>query len=458
MLMECLSDGRGISLPAVSAGAAKFAARTTGAYAGIRQQFNVPIGEFEGVQEALARMGGLTYLIEAARLLTLGALDKGEKPSVITAIIKYHLTEFMRQVVNDAMDVHGGKGIMLGPRNYLARAYQALPVSITVEGANILTRNMIIFGQGAIRCHPHVLEEMHAAAADADTGLRMFDRAIFRHIGFAISNAVRTLILGLSGAHLVRAPDRGFVAGYYRQLGRMSAAFSMLADVAMLILGGELKRRERLSARLGDVLSYMYLLSAVLKHHRDQDYPEADRVLVEWSGGYCLYRMQEAIHEFLDNFPSRPVAHVLRRVIFPFGRPYRKPGDALDARVAGLLLTPGAARDRLTSGIFLPAAPDEAVAMLDDALVKVIAAEGVRTRLSRAMRKQELTSRTLDEAIAEALARGLIDARAADTVEAAVSAARAVIQVDDFDPGELAPPGNRGTGSGVDGGRSTQSV
>lgn len=456
MLMECLSDGRGISLPAVSTGAAKLAARTTGAYARVRQQFNVPIGEFEGVQEALARMGGLTYLAEAARLVTLGALDQGEKPPVITAIIKYHLTEFMRQVVNDAMDVHGGKGIMLGPGNYLARVYQALPVSITVEGANILTRNMIIFGQGAIRCHPHVLEEMHAAAAaDAETGLRMFDRAIFRHFGFAISNVVRTGVLGLSGARLSHAPESGFVAAYYRQLGSMSAAFSMLADVAMLVLGGELKRRERLSARLGDVLSYLYLLSAVLKHHRDQGCPEPDRVLVQWSAAFCLYRMQEAIHEFLDNFPLRPVARMLRLVIFPFGRPYRKADDALEASVAGLLLTPGAARDRLTAGIHIPDAPDEAVAMLDDAMVKVIAADEIRTKLLRAMRRRELRSRTFSDAIAEAVAAGLIDTQAAATMAAAVSATTAVIQVDDFDPDELVPPGYRGTSPGTVSSHST---
>ncbi|MBM2829383.1 MAG: acyl-CoA dehydrogenase, partial [Gammaproteobacteria bacterium] len=238
MLMECLSDGRGISLPALSTGAGKFASRTTGAYARIRKQFNVSIGEFEGVQEFLARIGGLTYMMESARVLTLGSLDQGEKPSVITAIIKFHLTESMRQVVNDAMDVHGGKGIMLGPRNYLARSYQSIPVGITVEGANILTRSMIIFGQGAIRCHPYVLTEMQAVAnPDANAGLKQFDQAIFGHIGFTISNVVRTLLLGLSNARLCRAPHADDTAKYYRQLTRMSSAFAMLADMAMLILG-----------------------------------------------------------------------------------------------------------------------------------------------------------------------------------------------------------------------------
>lgn len=438
MLMECLSDGRGISLPALSTGAAKFASRTTGAYARIRQQFNLPIGEFEGVQEALARIGGLTWLMDSARLLTLVALDRGEKPSVITAIIKYHLTEAMRQVVNDAMDVHGGKGVMLGPRNYLARAYQALPVSITVEGANILTRNMIIFGQGAVRCHPCVLEEMQAVAAGA-AGLRRFDAAIFRHIGFAISNTVRTLVLGLSGARFTRMPESGFVAGYYRQLERMSAAFAMLADAAMLVLGGGLKRRERLSARLGDVLSFMYLLSAALKHYRDQGHTEEDRVLVEWSGTWCLYRMQEAMYEFLDNFPSRSLALVLRTMIFPYGRSFKKPDDILETKVAKLLMTPGAARDRLTAGIYLPTEPDEPVYQLDDALRKVIAAAEAQGRLQRALRNQELESRTLAEAIGEARAKELINAEESAAIEAALAAAREVIAVDDFAADELLP-------------------
>ncbi|MEE9552613.1 MAG: acyl-CoA dehydrogenase, partial [Gammaproteobacteria bacterium] len=205
MLMECLSDGRGISLPALSTGAGKLASRTTGAYARIRRQFNMPIGEFEGVQEVLARIAGLTYMMDASRVLTLTALDQGEKPSVITAIIKYHLTESMRQLINDALDVHGGKAVMLGPNNYLASAYQSIPIGITVEGANILTRNMIIFGQGAIRCHPYVLKEMQAVAEDDEKmGLKQFDKAIFSHIGFVMSNIVRTFLLGISNARLHR--------------------------------------------------------------------------------------------------------------------------------------------------------------------------------------------------------------------------------------------------------------
>jgi len=444
MLMECLSDGRGISLPALSTGAGKFACRTTGAYARIRRQFNLPIGEFEGVQEALARMAGLTYLMDAARLLTLCALDRGEKPAVTTAIIKYHLTECMRQVINDAMDVHGGKGVMLGPRNYLARAYQALPVSITVEGANILTRSLIIFGQGAVRCHPHVLAEMQAAAdPDAAAGLRKFDAIIFRHVGFTISNAVRSLVLGLTHARLCRAPRAGNTARYYRHLTRLSAAFALLADMAMLVLGGALKRRERLSARLGDMLSHLYLVSATLKHFQDQGCPAGDLPLLEWNARRGLHLIEEAMRDFLRNFPVRVLGVLLRVFIFPLGRCYFKPGDALDGNVAHLLLVPGDTRDRLTAGIYLPTTTSEVVCLLEEALARTIAAEPLFARLNRAIRSGQLRALTVPDAIDEANVSGLITSEEAVALGAALSAMAAVIEVDDFAPGELAESAGR---------------
>ncbi|HEY1991280.1 MAG TPA: acyl-CoA dehydrogenase, partial [Gammaproteobacteria bacterium] len=283
MLMNCLSVGRAISLPALGTGAGKHASRVTGAYARVRKQFRVPIGKFEGVEEALARIGGLTYRMDAARRLTAGALDRGEKPSVLSAILKYHCTEGMRQVLGDAMDVHGGRGVMMGPRNYLARGYQAVPVSITVEGANILTRSMIIFGQGAIRAHPYLLKEMEAASSEDHAKATVeFDKALFAHIGFTISNAARSLWLGLTSALFTPAPVTGPTARYYRQLSRMSAAFTFTADVGLLMLGGEMKRKEKLSARYGDMLSHLYLASASLKQYEDQGRPEADLPLVEW--------------------------------------------------------------------------------------------------------------------------------------------------------------------------------
>ncbi|MEE8321947.1 MAG: acyl-CoA dehydrogenase [Gammaproteobacteria bacterium] len=438
MLMECLSDGRGISLPALSTGAGKMASRTTGAYARIRKQFRVPIGEFEGVQEALARIAGYTYLMDSARLLTLGALDQGESPSVVTAIIKYHLTERMRQVINDAMDVHGGKGIILGPRNYLAHAYQSVPVSITVEGANILTRNMIIFGQGVIRCHPYVLDEIEAAAeADTVAGLKQFDRAVFGHIGFTISNVARVWFMGLTGGRLVRPPVTDATSVYYRQLTRMSSALALLADVAMLVLGGDLKRRERLSARLGDILSQLYMASAVLKHFRDQGGKADDLPLVDWNCRQCLYAIEEAIIVFLNNFPIGFAGVGLKWLVFPYGRVYRQPDDALDTRVAHLIMQPGDSRDRLIEGSFVPSDRSAAVRIIEDTLDKVIDTGPLEHRVVKAMRRGELEGRTIDEAMTEAVEKEIVTDQEADVLRDAIKATREVIEVDDFDMTEF---------------------
>jgi acyl-CoA dehydrogenase len=352
MLMESLAAGRSISLPALSAGSAKLVSRGTGAYAGIRRQFKTPVGQFEGVQEALARIGGNTYVIDAARIMTVMALDEGEKPAVVSAIVKYQLTERMRQVINDAMDVHGGRGICMGPRNYLARIYEGVPITITVEGANILTRSLIIFGQGAIRCHPYVFTEMQAAGdEDRMRGLHDFDAALFSHIGFSLSNLARSLVLGLTGARWVRTPGTGIVAHYYRQLTRTSASLALSADVVMVTLGGRLKRLERLSARLGDVLSHLYLASAALKRFEDQGRKEADRPFLHWSCRESLYRSQIAFDELFKNLPNRWVAILLRILVFPLGMRYDSPNDANDRRVARLLMRPSAARDRLTKGV-----------------------------------------------------------------------------------------------------------
>lgn len=378
MLMECLAAGRSISLPALSVGAAKLACRATGAYARIRTQFKTPIGRFEGVQEALARMAGTTYLMEAARVMTAGAVDQGERPSVISAIVKYHLTERMRRVVNDAMDVLGGAGIMMGPRNLLGRLYQAIPIGITVEGANILTRSLIIFGQGAIRCHPFVLRELRAAAdTDHTQGLHDFDRALWGHLRFTLRNAVRALALGMTGARWASAPVTGPTRRDYQRLTRMSAAFALAADVAMLVVGGALKRKEALSGRLADVFSHLYLASAALKRFEDQGRPAADLPLVQWACEDALATMQNQLDGLLANFPNRPVAGLLRVLIFPWGRRERSPNDALAHRVANLLLEPSAARDRLTAGIYAPADASEMVGCLDAALEKIVAADAV---------------------------------------------------------------------------------
>lgn len=440
MLMECLADGRSISLPALSTGGGKLASRATGAYAAVRKQFKVPIGRFEGVREALARIAGNTYLMDAARELTCTALDLGERPSVASAIVKYHLTERMRSVINDAMDVQGGSGICLGPRNFLGRVYQALPISITVEGANILTRSLIIFGQGALRCHPYVLKEMQAALdSDSERGVRDFDRALFGHARLLMSNASRTLFHGLTSARFARVPVAGMTPRWYQEFTRMSAVFALYADVAMLVLGGDLKRRERLSARLGDGLSYLYLGSAVLKRFHDQGGNKADLPLLEWSCQICLNGMQQSLLALLDNFPLRAVARILKFWAFPLGLPYKAPNDRLADAVADIILRPSAQRDRLTAGVFLPTSLDEPLGRLEEALQRIQQAEPILTRIRRAMRDKLIAAGDPELQVNAALEAGIINTDEATHVQAAVIARRQVIEVDDFAPEQLTP-------------------
>ncbi len=376
MLVEQLSVGRCISLPSNATGGAKAAVFASGAYARIRRQFNLPVGQFEGVAEVLARMAGHTYIMDAARSVTAGAIDGGEKPSVPSAMLKYHLTELGRLVANDAMDIHGGKGICLGPKNYLGRGYQVVPVAITVEGANLLTRSLIIFGQGAIRCHPFVLREMNAAREkDKRKGLQEFDQALFAHIGFTISNAVRSLVMALTLARFSRMPDTGPTQRFYQHINRFSASFAFATDVAMLALGGYLKKKESLSARLGDVLSCMYLASMVLKHYENQGRPEEDLPLVEWACRTLLYRAQEQLHMFLRNFPNRFLAAFMRFFIFPRGQTYHAPSDRLGQRIVEQILRSTMTRDRLTEGVYRTVEPRNPLGQLHEAMVLADTAE-----------------------------------------------------------------------------------
>ncbi len=437
MLMESLAAGRSISLPSSNVGMSKLAVRGTGAYARVRSQFRMPIGKFEGIEEALTRMGGNLYLTDAARVMTAGAVDLGERPSVISAIVKYHVTERNRQVVNDAMDIQGGKGICLGPSNFIGRAYQQVPVSITVEGANILTRSLIVFGQGAIRCHPYVLKEMSAAHnPDRERAGRAFDQALWSHVGFTCTNAARSLVMGLTGSHWVGVPANVApeTRRYYQQLTRFSAAFAFISDVSMLVLGGGLKRREKLSARLGDILSLMYLASAALKRFEDEGRQAADAPLLHWAIWDCMFRAQNAFEGVISNYPSRAVSWVLRRIIFPIGRPYVVPSDRLGHQVARLLIEPSATRDRLTSGMYLPADRSDPFAVLERALTATIAAESIDARIRTAQKEGAVTG-----AIAEALAdaartAGIIDDAERETLRTAAALRDAVIRVDDFPP------------------------
>lgn len=440
MLMDCLAAGRSISLPAVSTGSGKLTSRAIGAYASIRKQFKTPIGQFEGIEEALARIGGYTYLMDAARMMTAGAVDLGEKPSVISAIVKYHLTELMRRVVNDGMDILGGRGIAMGPRNFMGRVYQALPISITVEGANILTRSLIIFGQGAIRCHPWVLKEMHAATdPDPVRGSKQFDEALFGHIRFFLRNLFRSFFLGLTDARWVSVPVSGPARRYYQRLTRMSAAFALMADTAMLVLGGTLKRRERLSARLGDVLSYLYLASACLKRFHDQGSPKEDVPLLEWACENALNKIQQRLDQLIRNFPNRPIAWVLKFLVFPAGKPYKGPTDRQIQRVARLLLRPSPARDRLTAGIYTSTDPTDPIGRLEVALMKIVAAEAAEKKLKGAARMGRLGVSDEASLVREAVKQGVLSQAEADLVLAAEQARRDAIRVDDFPPDYWTP-------------------
>ena len=435
MLMECLSDGRAISLPALSTGAGKLASLSVGAYSRVRQQFKMPIGKFEGVEEALARIGGLTYLMDASRSLTLAALDNGEKPSVISAVVKYHLTESMRKVVNDAMDVLGGSGICLGPKNIMGRAYQAIPISITVEGANILTRSMIIFGQGAIRSHPYIYKELESLSEhDENEALKQFDRALFGHVRFFINNTITCFINGLTHAWFIRAPSRANkkVKKYYKQATRMSASFALVTDISLMILGGSLKRREKISARLGDILSHLYLLSAVLKHFQDQGEHESDLPFVHWACQYNLQRIQTAFNGFLHNFPNRPIAFLLRWVIFPWGRLYAPPSDKLGHEISDLLINPSEMRNRLTAGVCIPEDDNEAVTQLEIAFLKVVDAAHLEKKIRPFQKTFTPEHAGYDAMIHAAMEEGVIDKDEEAVLKQANDARNKVIAVDDF--------------------------
>src|SRR6266478_5592223 len=439
MLVEQLSVGRCISLPSNATGGAKAATWATGAYARIRRQFNMPVGKFEGVEAVIARMVGLTYTMDAARSVTAGAIDGGEKPSVPSAMLKYHVTEMGRQVANDAMDVHGGKGICLGPRNYLGRAYQVVPVAITVEGANLLTRNLIIFGQGAVRCHPFVLREMTAARnPDRAAGVDEFDRALFGHIGFSISNAVRSLIMALTHARFTHAPVQDSTARYYQHIVRFSASFAFAVDVAMLTLGGYLKKKESLSARLGDVLSCMYLASMVLKHHENQGRQEEDLPIVEWACRNLLYHAQEQLHGFLRNFPNRALAGAMRALIFPRGRVYSAPDDRLGHKVAGLVTSPTEARERLCQYIYWTLEPANPLGLLQEALLLAVQLEPLEKRIRvEGVKTGKVTALDLPGRIQQALAAGIVSETEAAALRDYDRKVMDLIHVDDFEPHEL---------------------
>jgi acyl-CoA dehydrogenase len=434
MLVECLSVGRGITLPSNSTGGLKSVAMATGAYAHIRRQFRISIGKMEGIEEPLARIAGNAYVMDAAASLVTYGIMLGEKPAVLSAIVKYHCTHRGQRAILDAMDILGGKGIMLGNSNFVARAYQGAPIAITVEGANILTRSMIIFGQGAIRCHPYVLEEMTAAQ---NNDVNAFDKLLFKHIGHVGSNKMRSLWLGLTNGLTSATPTKDSTKRYYQYMNRLSANLALLSDVSMAVLGGSLKRRERISARLGDILSQLYLASSVLKRYEDEGRNEADLPLVHWGVQDALYQAEQAMDDLLRNFPNAFVAGMLRVVIFPLGRRYDAPSDKLDHKLAKIMQIPSATRSRIGRGQYLTPSEFNPAGLLEEALMDVMAAEPIHLRICKETGRN-LSFTRLDEQAKQWLAEGKINAEEAAVLTKAEASRLRSINVDEFEPEELA--------------------
>ena len=428
MLMQSLAAGRGISLPALSCGAAKLSAMSVGAYSRVREQFGLPIGRFEGVSEALARIGGESYAMDAVRQLTCQFLDRGEQPSVVTAIVKYHLTERMRRVVNDGMDILAGKGICLGPQNYLGRLYQAIPVSITVEGANILTRNLMIFGQGALRCHPWLRQEMQACTEpNHQKALMSFDAALCGHLKDILSHWIRAPLLMLTP--LWRRGEKG---SYIPQLNRLSAALALCSEMALIILGGTLKRHEHHSARLGDILSQLFIASAVIKHFNDNGRDKDELPLMQWALDDALYRGGDALEQFIRHFPSRPLSLLLKVLLIPFGNPWKTPHDRLLTKVSALLMRPSTVRQRLVAGIYLPTKSGEPLADLENAFQVSEQLEPIRTKVKKSLHQSPISVVSWLAKLQEAYRRGVINEKEMGQLRELDHLRQKVIKVDDF--------------------------
>ena len=444
MLVECLSVGRAITLPSTSTGASKLGAVVTGAYARIRKQFGLSIGRFEGVEEALARIAGNAYACSALSQATAAAVDRGEKPAVPSAIAKYHCTEMARELARDCMDVTAGKGVILGPKNYLGRGWQAAPIGITVEGANIMTRSLMIFGQGAIRCHPWVLKEMQAAQnPDESKRVPEFDKNLFGHIGFAISNAVRSWWFGLTSSKIGSAPGDAYTKRYYRKLNRYSANLALVADTSMLLLGGKLKFKEKLSGRLGDVLSHLYIASAMLKRYEDEGRPATEQPLLAYAFHDSAFKIERALSGALRNFPIRPAAWLMWLLVFPWGRRAQEPSDRLGRRAAALLMSPCDARDRLADGVFLTPCENNPAGRINASLAKVILAEPVERKFLKALKNSDIVALEFKDQLDEGVREGWITSDEKIQLEEFRELTWDAISVDDFDPSELVSAGMR---------------
>jgi len=444
MLLECLSIGRSISLPALGTGAGKVASLATGSYALTREQFGRSISQFEGVQEALEPIAGYTYMMDAARLLTSGMLDRGVRPSVPSAVLKYRNTDLMRIVINHAMDVVAGRGVITGPRNFLARAYQAVPIGITVEGANILTRSLMVFGQGAIRCHPFIVDEIEAAGMeDEDKAAKKFDGVFYRHIAHTTRNALRAFVLGLTRGWLEPVPRQGDIKPCYRQLARFSAAFALMTDVTLLTVGGGLKARQRLSGRMADCLVHLYYATAIIKQWHEEGYPDDQRPLVEWGLKTCLRDLQKAMREAIINFPVPALRWPLRLLVFPLGATgLNGPDDRLGAQVADTIVKDTPVRQRVSRGAYINTDPDDALGRVLNAYRLANETAEMRTRLHDAIRNRNedeldgialLMGHQRKELVDWACEQGVIKEDECDKLLEALEALYDVIRVDAFE-------------------------
>jgi|GEM_PF-4051 len=437
MLMECLSVGRCISLPALSVGSAKLVCRMAGAYSRTRKQFKVNIGQFEGIEELIARMAGTTYMMEAARMATLQMLDRGEHPTILSAVLKYHMTECGRKIVNDGMDILGGKAICEGPDNLIAALYHGIPIGITVEGANILTRNMIIFGQGSVRSHPYLLQEIEAARLpDEYEARKKFSDLMARHVRMSVRNGFNSVLYGLLDGHFSTMPAHCHPeqARYFRHINRLCASYATVADMTLMLLGDSVKRKERISALLGDTLSYLFLASCVLRHFNAQGQLADDLPMMHWACQHMLAMAEESMDKLLRNFPVKIMGQMLRPIVFPKGRRCHMPSHRLDRKVAKIALTPGECRDRLTTGIYLPDSSTEPLAQMERCMLTIANAEPLEAKLRQFRKEGQLSASSPEALMLEALEKNLLSREETDTLRRAESLRQQVIQVDDFDP------------------------
>jgi acyl-CoA dehydrogenase len=439
MLMECLSTGRAISLPAIGSMSIKQALRVTSAYARIRRQFGIAIGIMEGIAEPMARLVKMAYLYEAGRRVTASMVDEGQKPSVLSASLKYRTTEAMRVAINDALDIHGGRAVQDGPGNYLFSGYMNTPVAITVEGANILTRTLITFAQGALRAHPFLYAEIEAVQnPNKQAGLRQFDAAFGGHIGFMLRNMAGSFLHGISGGRFASTPFEHEMAHWYRQLARYSQSFALVGDWTVAFLGGDLKRKQQLSGRLADIFSELYLLSATLKRYEDEGRLKEDAPLVEAIARDSIFAIEQSFAAVFANFPNRALANIMRVLVFPLGRHAQPASDRVNYRLARAVLGQSEFRDRLTIGAYISFDPKDVTGVLEDALKKVVNAEEIETKFVRALKKGVIERRLDRDAISDAVAANVLTSEEASVLRAADEATDRVIKVDDFDPEELA--------------------